>query len=98
MNVLLGPPVSVNVVLEIAEENTMVRVSGESPLVEAESGDVSTTMNREAVQRGPKSRERSYLYRADHAGCGDEYRHPGRRQLFDSRECRALLIFIRWMG
>lgn len=53
VNVLLGPPVSVNVVLEIAEENTMVRVSGESPLVQAENGDVSTTMSSRQVSEVP---------------------------------------------
>lgn len=53
VNVLLGPPVSVNVVLEIAEENTMVKVSGEAPLVQAENGDVSTTMSSKQISEVP---------------------------------------------
>jgi hypothetical protein len=42
VNVLLGPPVSVNVALEIAKARTTVTVTEEAPLVQAENGDVST--------------------------------------------------------
>jgi len=45
VNVLLGPPVSVNVALEIARARTTVTVTEEAPLLQAENGDSSTTMN-----------------------------------------------------
>ena len=51
VNVLLGPPVTVNVALEIARESTTVKVTGEAPLIQAENGDVSTTMTHGNLQR-----------------------------------------------
>ncbi len=57
VNVLLGPPVTVNVTLEIAKANSTVTVTGEAPLIQAENGDVSTTMNQKQIQRGSESRE-----------------------------------------
>jgi hypothetical protein len=51
--VLLGPPVTVNVALEIAKESTTVRVTGEAPLIQAENGDVSTTMNQKQISEVP---------------------------------------------
>ena len=53
LNVLLGPPVTVNFGLEIAKENTTVKVAGEAPLLQAENGDVSTTMNQQQVSEVP---------------------------------------------
>jgi hypothetical protein len=53
LNVLLGPPGTVNFTLEIAKENTMVKVTGEGPLIQAENGDVSTTMNQKQVSEVP---------------------------------------------
>jgi hypothetical protein len=53
VNVLLGPPVTVNFALEIAKANTMVKVTGEAPLIQAENGDVSTTMNQKQVSEVP---------------------------------------------
>src|SRR5260370_10018070 len=44
VNVLLGPPVTVNVTLEIARERTTVKVTAEAPLIQAENGDVSATI------------------------------------------------------
>jgi hypothetical protein len=52
-NIPLGPPVTVNFKLEIAKENTMVKVTGEAPLIQAENGDVSTTMNQKQVSEVP---------------------------------------------
>ena len=51
VNVLLGPPVTVNVTLEIARESTTVKVTGEAPLIQAENGDVSTTLNQKQIAR-----------------------------------------------
>ncbi len=53
VNVLLGPPVTVNVMLELATESTTVKVTGEAPLIRAENGDVSTTMNQKQISEVP---------------------------------------------
>jgi len=53
VNVLLGPPVTVNVALEITKESTTVNVTGQAPLVQAENGDVSATMNQEQISEVP---------------------------------------------
>jgi len=37
VSVLLGPPVTVNVTLEIARKSTTVKVTGEAPLIQAEN-------------------------------------------------------------
>jgi len=52
-NVLLGPPVTVNVTLELAAEHTTVIVTGEAPLIQSENGDVSTTMNQKQISEVP---------------------------------------------
>ena len=53
VHVLLGPPVSVNVTLEIAKASTTVNVTDEAPLVQAENGDVSATMSQKQVSELP---------------------------------------------
>jgi len=53
VDVLLGPPGTLNVTLEIAKENTTVKVTGEAPLFQAENGDVSTTMTQLQVSQVP---------------------------------------------
>jgi carboxypeptidase family protein len=53
INVLLGPPVTLNLTLEIAKENATVKVTGEAPLIQAENGDVSTTMNQLQISEVP---------------------------------------------
>ena len=53
VNVLLGPPGTLNVTLEIARENTTVKVTGEAPLIQAENGNVSTTMTQLQVSQVP---------------------------------------------
>src|SRR5208282_2967915 len=53
VNILLGPPVTVNVTLELAAERTTVNVTGEAPLVQAENGDVSTTMSSKQISEVP---------------------------------------------
>src|SRR3984893_7213902 len=53
VTVLVGPPVTVNVALELAKESTTVNVTGEAPLIQAENGDVSTTMNQEQISGVP---------------------------------------------
>lgn len=51
--VRLGPPVSVNVSLRVAEVNASVTVIAEAPLIHAENGDVSSTMNEEQISQVP---------------------------------------------
>jgi hypothetical protein len=41
VDVLLGPPVSVNVTLQVAKASTSVWGTAEAPLIQAENGDVS---------------------------------------------------------
>jgi hypothetical protein len=53
VNVLLGPPVSVNVALKIATASTSVTVTEEAPLLQAENGDVSATMNQQQISDVP---------------------------------------------
>ena len=53
LNVLLGPPGTVNFALEIAKENTTMKVTGEAPLIQAENGDASATMNQQQVSEVP---------------------------------------------
>jgi carboxypeptidase family protein len=53
VTVPLGPPVTVNVVLEIAKTITTVEVTGEAPLIHAENGDVSATMDQKRISEVP---------------------------------------------
>jgi hypothetical protein len=53
VNVLLGPPGTVNVVLEIAKTSSEVTVTDEAPLIQAENGDASTTMNQQQISEVP---------------------------------------------
>jgi Carboxypeptidase regulatory-like domain len=53
VNVLLGPPVTVNLSMTIAETSSEITVAAEAPLVQAENGDVSTTMSQQQVSEVP---------------------------------------------
>ena len=53
VSVLLGPPGTLNITLEIAKQSTTVKVTDETPLLQAENGDVSTTMNQLQVSQVP---------------------------------------------
>ena len=53
LTVLLGPPVSVNVVLQLATAEAKVSVVAEAPLVHAENGDVSTSINTHQISEVP---------------------------------------------
>ncbi len=50
---VLGPAVSVNVTLQIPKATASVWVTAEAPLVHAENGDVSTTMNQKQISEVP---------------------------------------------
>ena len=53
VNVPLGPPVSLNVTLQVAKASTRVSVTAEASLVRAENGDVSTTMSQKQISEVP---------------------------------------------
>ena len=53
VEVLLGPPVTVNVTLRVAQATTTVSVTAEAPLVHAENGDVSTAFNTSQISEVP---------------------------------------------
>jgi hypothetical protein len=53
VNVLLGPPTSVNVTLEIAKASTTLTVTTETSLIQAENGDFSTTMSEKQISEVP---------------------------------------------
>jgi outer membrane receptor for ferrienterochelin and colicin len=53
MNILLGPTVSANVTLQVAKVSTRVSVIAEAPLLQADNGDVSATMNQKQISEVP---------------------------------------------
>jgi hypothetical protein len=53
VNVLLGSAVSVNVTLQIPKATAIVSVTAEAPLIHAENGDVSTTINQKQISELP---------------------------------------------
>lgn len=53
VNVLLGPPGTVNIALEIAKASSAITVTDEAPLIQAENGDVSATMNQKQIAEVP---------------------------------------------
>jgi Carboxypeptidase regulatory-like domain len=53
INVLLGPPGTMNITLKIASESATVKVTSEVPMLREENGDVSTTMTQLQVSQVP---------------------------------------------
>jgi hypothetical protein len=53
VNVLLGPPVTLNVKLAIAPAKASITVRGEPPLIYAENGDASTTKTEVQISEVP---------------------------------------------
>ena len=53
VNVLLGPAVSVNITLEIAEASSEITVSDEAPSIHAENGDASATVTQHQISEVP---------------------------------------------
>jgi hypothetical protein len=52
-SVLLGPPGTRNITLKLAGTSATVKVSDEIPLLQAENGDVSTTMTQKQISEVP---------------------------------------------
>ncbi|HKU24648.1 MAG TPA: carboxypeptidase regulatory-like domain-containing protein, partial [Candidatus Sulfotelmatobacter sp.] len=53
IRVVLGPPVTANVTLEVATASAEVTVIGEAPLVNAENGDASATVSQKQIAEVP---------------------------------------------
>src|SRR5579864_1071765 len=53
VNVLLGPPATVNVTLEITEASSEISVTDEAPLIQADNGDISATLNQKQISEVP---------------------------------------------
>jgi hypothetical protein len=53
IEVLVGPPVTVNVSLHIATASTEIKVTDEAPLIKGENGDVSSTVNQKQISEVP---------------------------------------------
>jgi Carboxypeptidase regulatory-like domain len=53
VNVLVGPAISVNVALAIAEAHSEMKVTDEAPLLHAENGDVSDTIGQTQISELP---------------------------------------------
>ena len=53
VNIPPGPPVSANITLAIANVNSTITVTQEAPLLRAENGDVSTTVNEKQISAIP---------------------------------------------
>lgn len=57
INVLLGAPGTLNVALQIATTTSEVTVIAEAPIIQAESGDISVTMNSKQISEVPNPGE-----------------------------------------
>src|SRR6266851_1060666 len=53
VTVQVGPPVTVNITLQVAKTSSEITVSGEAPIIQAETGDVSTTVNQKQISEVP---------------------------------------------
>ena len=53
VTIQVGPPATVNVSLQVAKASSEITVSDEAPLIQAETADVSVTMNQKQVSEVP---------------------------------------------
>jgi hypothetical protein len=53
VTVQVGPPVTVNITLQVAKTRSEITVYDQAPLIQAESADVSVTMNQKQVSEVP---------------------------------------------
>ena len=82
VTVFLGPPLTVNITLEIAKTSSEITVTDEAPLIQAENGDVSTTINQKQISEVPNPGNDGYA---------------GRLQLLDSGNAWDFLpLHNRW--
>jgi hypothetical protein len=53
VTVQVGPPVTVNITLLVAKTSSEITVIDEAPIIQAETGDVSTTINQKQISEVP---------------------------------------------
>src|SRR5438132_3326814 len=53
VTVQVGSAVTVNITLQVAKTSSEITVTGEAPIIQAETGDVSTTMNEKQISEVP---------------------------------------------
>lgn len=53
VNVLLGPPITVNITLTITQATSEITVADEVPLIQAENGDASATVSQKQISELP---------------------------------------------
>ena len=53
VNVQVGPPASVNITLQIAKASSEITVTEDAPIIQAQTADVSTTINQKQVSEVP---------------------------------------------
>ena len=53
VNVQVGPPATVNITLQVATASSEITVTDEAPIIQAETGDVSTTINQKQISEVP---------------------------------------------
>jgi hypothetical protein len=53
VNVQVGPPVTVNITLQVAKARSEITVTDEAATIQAENGDVSATMNQKQISEVP---------------------------------------------
>src|SRR6266481_4496722 len=51
--VQVGPPATVNITLQVAKASSEITVTDEAPIIQAETADVSVTMNQKQVSEVP---------------------------------------------
>jgi hypothetical protein len=81
VNVLLGPPGTVNVALEIAKTSSEITVTDEAPNIQAENGDVSTTMNQKQISEVPNPGNDLTIVPAIRAAANNHYRRAAQRHV-----------------
>jgi hypothetical protein len=53
VNVQVGPPATVNITLQVATASSEITIIDEAPIIQAETGDVSTTINQKQISEVP---------------------------------------------
>jgi len=53
VTIQVGPPATVNVTLQVTKTSSEIIVTDEAPIIQAESADVSVTMNQKQVSEVP---------------------------------------------
>ena len=99
VKVLLGPAVSVNITLEIAEASSEITVTDEAPLIHAENGDASAAVAQQQISEVPNpGNDLTYIVQTT-PGVVMNTDTPNSHgdELLDSRNAEHLVsLFNRW--